>query len=118
VAQTRRRRKRRGTQSGRADRRGRGGRPRSRQEARARAKQRAGTKRDLPPTWSGSAAKGLLGAGLFFALLVTLFGRPLLASFALSTFMLGVYIPMGYFFDRFFYNRRQAAKRRERERDT
>jgi hypothetical protein len=32
--------------------------------------------------------------------------------------MLGIYIPMGYLFDRFFYNRRQAAKRRERERDT
>ena len=30
--------------------------------------------------------------------------------------MLLIYIPMGHFFDRFFYNRRQAAKRRERER--
>ena len=30
--------------------------------------------------------------------------------------MLLIYIPLGYFIDRFFYNRRQAAKRRERER--
>jgi hypothetical protein len=30
--------------------------------------------------------------------------------------MLAIYIPMGYMFDRFFYNRRQAARRRERER--
>jgi hypothetical protein len=75
-----------------------------------------GTKRDLPPTWTTAATRGLLGAGLFFALLVTIFGRPLLASFALALFMLLIYIPMGYFFDRFFYNRRQAAKRRERER--
>ncbi len=46
MAQTRRRRKHRGTQSGSIDRRGRRARPRSRQEARARAKQRMGTKRD------------------------------------------------------------------------
>jgi hypothetical protein len=77
-----------------------------------------GTKRDRQPTWSSSASRGLLGAGIFFALLVTLFGRPFLASFALASFMLLIYIPMGYYFDRFFFNRRQAAKRRERQRDT
>lgn len=75
-----------------------------------------GDKRDLPPTWSTAVNRGLLGAGLFLALLVTLFGRPFLASLVLSLFMLGIYIPMGHFFDRFVYNRRQAAKRRERER--
>ncbi len=71
-----------------------------------------GSKRDRPPTWSSAVNRGLLGAGIFFALLVTLFGRPLLASLALAAVMLLIYVPMGYTFDRFFYNRRQAAKRR------
>jgi hypothetical protein len=75
-----------------------------------------GSKRDLPPTWASAVTRGLLGAGLFFVLLVTLFGRPILASGVLSALMLGIYIPMGHFMDRFFYNRRQAARRRERER--
>jgi len=38
------------------------------------------------------------------------------ASVFLAVFMLLIYIPMGHFLDRFFYNRRQAASRRERER--
>ena len=70
----------------------------------------------VPPTWSSAVTRGLLGAGLFLVLLVTLFGRPFLGSLALSALMLLIYIPMGHFFDRFFYNRRQAAARRERER--
>jgi hypothetical protein len=115
MAQTRRRRKHRGTQSGSIDRRGRGGRPRSRQEARARAKRQMGSKRDLPPTWTSAVTRGLLGAGLFGVLLVTLFGQSVGSSIALTVLMLGIYIPMGHFMDRFFYGRRQAAKRRERE---
>jgi hypothetical protein len=74
------------------------------------------SKRDLPPTWSSAVTRGLLGAGLFAVLLVALFGRPLGESLGLSALMLLIYIPMGHLFDRFFYNRRQAAKRRERER--
>ena len=116
MAQTRRRKKHRGTQSGSLDRRGRTGRPRSRQEARARAKRQMGSKRDLPPTWASAVTRGLLGAGVFLVLLVTLFGRPVVASVLLAVFMLLIYIPMGHFLDRFFYNRRQAASRRERER--
>ena len=75
-----------------------------------------GDKRDRQPTWSSAMNRGLLGAGIFLVLLVTLFGRPFLGSLLLSLFMLAIYIPMGYAFDRFFYNRRQAARRRERER--
>jgi hypothetical protein len=77
-----------------------------------------GDKRDRQPTWSSAVNRGLLGAGIFLVLLVTLFGRPFLGSLLLSLFMLAIYIPMGYMFDRFFYNRRQAARRRERERQT
>ena len=75
-----------------------------------------GSKRDVPPTWGSAVTRGLLGAGLFGVLLVTLFGQPISSSIALAAAMLLIYIPMGHFMDRFFYNRRQAAKRRERER--
>jgi hypothetical protein len=35
----------------------------------------------------------------------------------LSLFMLLIYIPLGHLIDRFMFDRRQAAKRRQRERD-
>ena len=116
----RRRRKHRGTQAGSIDRRGRAGRPQSRQEARARARrrlsQRQQDRRDQPPTWNTAAWRGLLGAGVFLALLVALFSQPFGPALGLSVLMLAIYIPLGHLIDRFFYNRRQAAKRRERER--
>src|SRR5436190_21408065 len=72
VAQTRRRRrKHRGTQSGSIDRR-RASRPRSRQEARARARKQMGTKREGPPRWSSAVTRGLFGAGIFLLLLVVI----------------------------------------------
>ena len=49
-------------------------------------------------------------------LLVVLFRRPVASSVAVAVLMLAFYIPMGYVIDRFFYNRRQAAARRARER--
>jgi hypothetical protein len=116
MAQTRRRRrKHRGTQSGSIDRRGRA-RPRSRQEARARARQQMGQKRDVAPTWRTAVGRGLFGAGIFFALIVVLFRQPVASSAGLAALMLLIYIPMGHYMDRFMYRRRQAARRRERER--
>jgi drug/metabolite transporter (DMT)-like permease len=117
MAQTRRRRrKHRGTQGGSVDRRGRTSRPRSRQEARARARKQLGPKRGGPPTWGSAIGRGLFGAAIFLVLLVVLFGRPVAEAVALAAFMLLIYIPLGHFIDRFLYNRRQAAERRARER--
>jgi hypothetical protein len=115
----RRRRKRRGTQSGRIETRRRG-RPRNRAEARARAKSRSRdgrtrVPRQGPPTWRGAVNRGLIAAGIFFALLALLFGRPIGEALALSAFMLAVYIPMGYYLDRFFHRLRQRREQRQRE---
>jgi|SRR5919109_277405 hypothetical protein len=112
----RRRRKHRGTQGGSIDRRGRTSRPRNRQEARARARKQLGQKREGAPTWSSAAGRGLVGAGIFLLLLVVLFGRPVGPSLGLAAVMMLIYIPLGYYIERFFYRRRQAARRRERER--
>jgi Flp pilus assembly protein TadB len=117
VAQTRkrRRRKHRGTQTGRIDQRGRAGRPRSRQEARARARKQMGQKRDRPPTWSGTAGRAWFGAAIFFILLLLLFKRPVVVAFLLSAFMFLIYIPMGHALDRFMYRRRLRSQMRQRE---
>jgi Flp pilus assembly protein TadB len=116
MAQTRkrRRRKHRGTQSGSIDRR-RAARPRSRKEAQSRARSRQSNKRDQAPTWSGAVTRGLIAAGLFFALIVVVFRQPVLQALGLAILMLAFYIPMGYFIDRFFYNRRQRQRQAERQ---
>ncbi len=110
----RRRRKHRGTQGGSVESRGRTSRPRSRQEARSRARKQLGQKREGPPTWRSAVNRGLLGAGIFLVLLIVLFHQAVASSVALGALMLAIYIPLGYYMERFFYNRRQAAKRRER----
>ena len=118
MAQTkkRRRRKHRGTQTGRIDTSGPRGRPRTREEARARArgkrkrqpgKSQMVDRRDIPPTWGSAFKRGLIGAAIFFLLFWLAFGRDIGQAVALSAVMLAMYVPMGYYLDRFFYMRRQ-----------
>jgi hypothetical protein len=118
MAQTRRRRrKHRGTQGGRIDRRQARGRPRNRAEAKARAGQRRRKpepRQPGPPTWGSALRKSLIAGGLFFALLVLAFGRGPLPSAAIAVLMLGFYVPMSFLVDRFFYQRRQRHDEKER----
>jgi hypothetical protein len=118
MAQTnrRRRRKHRGTQGGSIDRGGRSARPRSRQEARSRAKRQMADRRDIAPTWRSAFNRGAIAAVIFFALLLLLFKRPVAEALPLAGFMLAVYIPMGYYLDQALYRRRQAQKQRARAR--
>jgi hypothetical protein len=119
VAQTRkkRRRKHRGTQGGRVDPNRRPGRPRSREEAKARARagRRSSPKVDAPPTWRGSALRGIAAAAIFSVLLLALFKRPLGTSLALGALMLVFYIPAGYWIDTTMWRRRERARIRSRE---
>src|SRR3954466_3719216 len=118
VAQTRkrRRRKHRGTQTGRIDRRGRAGRPRSREEARARARKQMGDKRDQPPTWSGAMKRAALGAAGFFVAVLIVFKQAFFPSLGLAGLVFLFYIPMGHALDSFLYRRRMLSKQREHER--
>jgi hypothetical protein len=120
MAQTKkkRRRKHRGTQGGRVDANRRPARPRSRAEAQARA--RAGTKKrpargDQPPTWRGSALRGVAAAAIFAVLLLVIFKRPLGASLVLGAFMLVFYIPAGYYIDTYMWRRRERARMRGKQ---
>jgi len=114
--QTKRRRKRkhRGTQGGGIDRRGRAGRPRSKEEARAQAKRRAEARKGGPPTWRGAFWRGVFGAGVFFLVIYFIIGRQFGATLMLSLVMLLLYVPLGYYVDRFFYRRRIARERQQR----
>jgi hypothetical protein len=120
MAQTRkkRRRKHRGTQGGRVDTNRRAARPRSREEAKARA--RAGRKRpaaraDAPPTWRSAVTRGVVAAVIFTVLLVLLFQRPIGSALALGGFMLVFYVPAGYYIDTMLWRRRERARIRAGE---
>lgn len=111
-----RRRKHRGTQGGGIDRRGSAGRPRSREEARARARKQRGQKRtDSPPTWSGALARSGFGAAIFFILLVLIFKQSVPASLGFSAAIFLLYIPLSHAIDGFMYRRRLRAKQRQAE---
>ena len=118
MAQTRkkRRRKRKGTQGGSIDTRRRAARPRSREEAKARArsKNKAGPRQDLPPTWRGSAIRGIIAAVIFAVLLILIFSRPIGVALAFGAFMLVFYIPTGYYIDMTLWRRRERARMRSR----
>ncbi|MDQ2631891.1 MAG: hypothetical protein M3Y75_13100 [Actinomycetota bacterium] len=114
MAQTRkkRQRKRRGTQGGRVDANPRTSRPRTREEAKARARSRRkpAVRGDMPPTWRGSLFRGLFAAVIFSVLLVLLFGKPLGASLLFGAFMLVFYVPAGYYIDLAMWRRRERAR--------
>ena len=123
MAQTKkkRRRKHRGTQGGRIDRRPARGRARSRAEAQSRArsrtKKKSGSRVPEPASWSSALKKGGVAAVLFVALL-TVFGQNPAVALLVGLLMLGFYVPMAYLLDRFIhqrYLRKEAQKRAERE---
>jgi hypothetical protein len=124
VAQTKkkRRRKHRGTQGGRIDRRPARGRARSRAEAQARARQRTGKKKPgdrtpQPPTWGNALKKGSLGALLFVGVL-SLFGTNPIGALLGGIVAVPFYSAMAFLLDRFVYQRhlrKEEQKRAERE---
>jgi hypothetical protein len=118
VAQTKkkRRRKHRGTQGGKIDNRGRGARPRNRQEAQARARKQRGAKVDSPPTWRSAINRALIGA-VIVAVIISLLQKNVALGIELGAFMLIFYIPMGYMVDNFMWRRRERARIRANQKD-
>jgi hypothetical protein len=113
-----RRRKRRGTQGGKIDTKGR--RPRTREEARSRARSggssRSSSKKpDLPPTWKSAAIRGAGAAAIFVLILLVLFKRPVGVSLIFGLFMLVFYIPTGYYIDLTMWRKRERQRIRDRE---
>lgn len=119
MAETKKRRKgkKRGTQGGRVDNKPRGGRPRSREEAksRAKAKRSVPVKGDHPPTWRSSIMRGVIAAVVFFVALLLIFKKPIGSTAAISSFMLAFYIPAGYYIDMALWRKRERARIRARQ---
>ena len=120
MAQTKkkRRRKHRGTQGGRIDTNRRATRPKTRAEAKARARTsgKRAPRGDHPPTWRNSALRGIGAAVIFAILLLVIFKRPVGSALALGAFMLVFYIPAGYYIDMMMWRRRERARIRDANR--
>ena len=120
MAQTKRKRrtKHRGNAAGIVEQRGRTSRPPSPEARKAERKDAARRSRmdrySKPPTWRSAANRALVATILFVAVVVLAFKQPLQSAIALGGFMLLLYIPIGYFTDTFFYNRRQQQLARKR----
>ncbi len=71
--------------------------------------------RDRPPTWRSAFNRALIMAGILFALMAFVLGREVASSAFLALTMLILYVPAGYYLERFLYSRRQAAEARKRQ---
>jgi len=58
----------------------------------------------------------LLASAFFFVVVLLVFKYPLGAAIGVAALMGAIYTPVAYAINRFQYNRRQGARRRERER--
>jgi Flp pilus assembly protein TadB len=112
VAQTKKKRqtKHRGTQAGTIETRGRTSRPTSRAQARQQAMQRSrGNKVERAsrePTWRGAFIRAGIAAVTFVVILVAILKQAPLGAFFVGVLMFGLYVPMGYYTDRYLYERR------------
>ncbi|MFL5780629.1 MAG: hypothetical protein ACJ760_04885 [Thermoleophilaceae bacterium] len=118
MAQTRRKRKHRGTQAGTIESRGRTGRRPAPAEAPAKRQRSAREPRanrfDRPPTWRSALNRAVVSAAIFAVAVVVIFGRPIGAAVLLGAVLVLLYLPMSYYTDRFLYNRRQRQKQAQR----
>ena len=78
---------------------------------REEARQKRGDRMTRPPTWQAAAQRAAISGVAFVVLIAALFHRPLGTAFALGAFVTVFYIPLGYYTDKFIYNRRMAKKR-------
>jgi hypothetical protein len=114
MAQTKRRRKHRGTQAGTVEARGRTGRRPAPTDSRAAARERRLERLDKPPTWRSALNKAAIAAAVFAVLVVVIFRRPVVAAISLAAVMVLVYLPMSYYTDLFIHRRRQRSKQRHK----
>jgi ABC-type glycerol-3-phosphate transport system permease component len=115
MAQTKRKRrtKHRGTAAGTVERRGRTSRPPSEKERKQLSRAEAREKRlNTPPTWKSSFTRaGFASLLLFFLLLFTnKQHNRFLIALIFTVVALAIYVPAGYYIERFMWRRRQRRK--------
>jgi hypothetical protein len=113
MAQTKRKRKHRGTQAGTVEARGRTGRKPQAEETQGKkksAREPRANRLDRPPSWRGALNRAVISSAIFVVAVILLFRQPLRQALPLGVLMVLLYLPMSYYTDRFLYNRRQRQK--------
>lgn len=107
---TKRKTKHRGNAAGIVEVRGRTGRKPTAEEKGAPAKKKSTVSRlDKPPTWSGSFVRALIASVIVLGVLALMSGGIAKTLFLLPVVLL-IYVPLGYYTDRYMYNRRMKRK--------
>ncbi len=112
MAQTKRKRKHRGTAAGTIEARGRTGRPPTGSEVKKTAAQRRQDRMDQPPTWRGAMNRAAIASLIFAVIAALVLGQPIGGAIALAAFAFALYVPSGYYMDKWLYERRQRQKQR------
>ena len=115
MAQTKRKRrtKHRGNAAGTIEARGRTGRPLSAEERKKANRAKLREQRLIKePTWNQSFKRALVAAGLMFLFLLvtdhTKKGSPIVTAIIFAILALLIYVPAGYYLERFLWRRRMA----------
>jgi len=119
MAQTKKKRstKHRGNAAGIVETRGRTGRKPEPGERKLSAKEQAKQRREdrtmRPPTWRSAVNRAAVSTVLFVVLVILAFKQKVGPALGLGAFVFIFYIPLGYYTDRFVYQRKlrkQAAQ--------
>jgi hypothetical protein len=116
MAQTKRKRKHRGTPAGTIEARGRTGRAPTASEVKKTASQRRQERLDQPPTWRGAINRAAIAAVVFIVIAMVALGQPPFGAAVLGLLAFAMYVPSGYMIDKFIYERRQKQKQKAKQR--
>jgi hypothetical protein len=72
-------------------------------------------RRSQPPSWNGAIKRGLFFAALLLPLSTLVFGQPISSGVVLTVLAALFYVPLGFYTDRFFYQRRLARAQRQEQ---
>jgi len=116
MAQTKRKRKHRGTAAGTIEARGRTGRAPKPGEVKQSAAQRRQARLDQAPTWRGAINRAAIASLIFAVIAAVVLGQPIGGAIALAAFAFALYVPSGYYMDKWLYQRRQKQKQKPTQR--
>lgn len=110
MAQTRRKRKHRGTAAGTIEKAAHNRSTRSAAPKKPDAKTAREARMNRPPSWRSAANKAAIAAVVFGVFLKLAFHRPIGIALVWTVIVFFFYTPLGYWTDRAVYNRRMRAK--------
>lgn len=110
MAQTKRKRKHRGTAAGTIEKAAHNRSTKNTSAAKPTPQQTRQARLTRPPTWRSAANKAAFAAIVFGILLLLLFKRPVVEAVIWTVVVFFFYTPIGYWTDRAVYNRRMRNK--------